>query len=253
LIYSENKIKLLEIFGIKLANVTYEILLSQIKNAIKKDSKLLVTYATAHTLNRIYYQKEKQRVFRQFDLIHPDGIGAFIALRFIYGRKHINKRITGSDFYSKLINEAKIKRWKIFFWGDRDEILTKIKYKHNSLLISGFSNGFDFNTNILIENINRSNTDILIVGLGSILQEQWIVKLHDDLKVKVILAVGDGIKVIAGSRYRGPKVIRKMGMEWIIRLFTEPKRLWKRYLIGMPLFLYRIIKLKILLNKNYLR
>ena len=74
------------------------------------------------------------------------------------------------------------------------------------------------------------------------------VKLHDDLKVKVVLAVGDGIKVIAGNRYRGPKVIRKMGMEWIIRLFSEPKRLWKRYLIGIPLFLYRIFKLKILSN-----
>lgn len=250
--YSGNKIKLFDIFGIKLANVTYEMLLSLIKNAIDTNSKLLVTYATAHTLNRIYYQKKKQRIFKQFDIVHPDGFGAFIALKFIYGRKLINKKITGSDFYPKLINEAKIKRWKIFFWGDRDEILTKIKYKHSSLLISGFSNGFDFNTNILIENINRSNADILIVGLGSILQEQWIVKLHDYLKVKVILAVGDGIKVIAGSRYRGPKVFRKMGMEWIIRLFTEPKRLWKRYLIGIPLFLYRMFKMKVSFKKNNL-
>jgi len=251
--YSVNKISLFEIFGIKLANVTYEILLSKIKNAIKKDSKLLITYATAHTLNRIYCQKKKQGIFKQFDIIHPDGFGAFFALRFIYGRKITNRKITGSDFYPKLINEAKINRWKIFFWGDRDEILSKIKYEHNSLLISGFSNGFDYNIDTLIENINRSNTDILIIGLGSILQEQWIVKLHDDLNVKVILAVGDGIKVIAGSRFRGPKVIRKMGMEWIIRLFTEPKRLWKRYLIGIPLFLYRIFKMKISSTKNYLQ
>lgn len=244
--YAENKIKLFEIFGIKLANVTYEILLSLIKKAIKTDSRLLVTYATADTLNRIYNQKKEQGIFKQFDIIHPDGIGAFTALKIIYGRKYCNKKITGSDFYPKLIDEAKINRWKIFFWGDKDEILTKIGRKHNSLLTSGFSNGFDFNENKLIYDINRSNTDILIVGLGSILQEEWIVKLHNDLKVKVILAVGDGIKVIAGSRYRGPKVIRKMGMEWIVRLFTNPKRLWKRYLIGIPLFLYRLFKMKIL-------
>ena len=58
------------------------------------------------------------------------------------------------------------------------------------------------------------------------------------------MSVGDGIKVFAGTKKRGPKFLQKIGLEWIVRLFFEPKRLWKRYFIGIPLFIFRVIKYK---------
>jgi N-acetylglucosaminyldiphosphoundecaprenol N-acetyl-beta-D-mannosaminyltransferase len=68
--------------------------------------------------------------------------------------------------------------------------------------------------------------------------------------VNVIIAVGDGIKVFAGNKRRGPKILQKLGLEWFVRFIFEPKRLWKRYLFGIPLFIFRVIKFKFMNTKT---
>jgi N-acetylglucosaminyldiphosphoundecaprenol N-acetyl-beta-D-mannosaminyltransferase len=85
----------------------------------------------------------------------------------------------------------------------------------------------------------------LIIGLGQPLQEKWINDNHAQLNASVLIAVGDGIKVFAGEKRRGPLFMRKLGLEWLIRLFFNPFKYFNRYMVGIPVFLYRIIRAKL--------
>lgn len=233
-----------DIFGIQITDILYEEILKYIKQSIEDNNKLLITYVTFHSLNKAYNNYPIRKSFENFDIIHPDGIGTFLAIRFIFGGKSLREKITGSDFYPILVNAAIKFKWKIFFWGDKTEILQKIQLKFKDLQVCGYKDGYSFTEDDLCHRINVSNDDMLIVGLGVPLQESWIAKLKDELNVKVLLDVGEGIKVFDGVKKRGPTILIKLGAEWFYRLLKEPGRLWKRYLLGIPLFTIRIIRLR---------
>ncbi|MEO8231852.1 MAG: WecB/TagA/CpsF family glycosyltransferase [Ignavibacteriota bacterium] len=182
---------------------------------------------------------------KEFDVVHPDGIGVYLASKFLYGVNGLKERITGSDFYIELIQEGIKNSWSFYFFGDKEETLNRISVVNPQLTILGFSEGYNFITENILKNIENLKPDILIVGLGSVKQEKWITENKQSIHAKVIIAVGDGTKVFAGNKKRGPKLIQMIGFEWLIRLFFEPKRLWKRYLVGIPLFILRIIKYKL--------
>ncbi len=234
----------LDFFNLKVNKVTYSILLKTIESALLENNSACITYANANTLNIIYQNKYLMELFSSFDIIHLDGFGVFFASKFLYGSNGFQNRITGSTFYKLLLEEGIKGNWKFFFFGDKEETLKKISSVHTDLKIVGYHNGFEFDNNKIIDMINNTNPDILIVGMGSPKQEKWIINSKNNLDVKIIIAVGDGIKVFSGIKKRGPKFLQKIGLEWLVRLFFEPKRLWRRYLIGIPVFILRIAKLK---------
>jgi N-acetylglucosaminyldiphosphoundecaprenol N-acetyl-beta-D-mannosaminyltransferase len=235
-----------EVFGIKVANVSYNELLKYIKETIDHNKRRIITYVTTNSLNAIYENCEVKEIFNKFNIVHPDGIGTFLAIRFLYGNKNIEKKITGSDFYPILIHAAIRYKWRIFFWGDELNVLERIQNQNEGIEICGYDEGYNISMTKIIQNINMSEPDILIVGMGCPLQESWIIKVKDELNVKVILAVGDGIKIFANVRKRGTQLFRNFGLEWVYRLLQEPKRLWKRYLIGIPIFYIRVLRLRLL-------
>jgi len=101
-----------------------------------------------------------------------------------------------------------------------------------------------FDENILNE-INSSNSDILFLGLGTPYQEKWIATFGKKTNIPIQIAAGSGIDFLSGVYKRAPEMLRKLGLEWLFRLFSEPKRLWKRYLLGIPHFVFLIIKQKL--------
>lgn len=239
----------IKIFNIELLNISNSEIIEFIQKAISEQSQIVLCYANSNSLNLAYTNREFRARLSSFNLIHPDGIGVFLASKFLYGKNGFSKRITGSDFYIELMKESLKNNWSFFFFGDTDETLSKISKTNPDLFVKGFCNGFNFNNDKLIKDINTAKPDILIVGLGSPKQEDWIVTNRDNVNPKVIIAVGDGIKVFAGTKKRGTKLVRILGMEWFVRLINEPKRLWKRYLIGIPLFIFRILYYKFRLMK----
>jgi len=90
--------------------------------------------------------------------------------------------------------------------------------------------------------INNSGSDILWVGLGSPKQDIWMYEHRDKLSVPVMIGVGAAFDFISGTKKQAPKLVQKIGMEWLFRLISEPKRLWKRYFFGNAQFLYLISK-----------
>jgi N-acetylglucosaminyldiphosphoundecaprenol N-acetyl-beta-D-mannosaminyltransferase len=243
------QINYLNIFNLKLTKVVYSDLINCINETINNND-IIITGCNVNTINLSLSNKRFEKILSEFDIIHPDGIGIYLASRFLYGQKGFSARFTGSDLYSHLIYSAIENNWSFYFFGDKEKTLKLINKNLPKLNVAGFCNGFNYNLNQLINEINNSNPDILIVGLGSPKQEEWIIENKSRLDPKIIIAVGDGIKVFAGIKKRGPRFLQTLGFEWAVRLIFESKRLWKRYIIGIPLFIFRILKLKFISTKD---
>jgi len=235
----------LEILGLNFQNVDYSQLIGAIQTSINDTKKITISYANAHTLNKTFKNVKLINIVNSFDIIHSDGIGIYFASKILHKKNGLNKRFTGSDFYPLLAEEAIKNNWKVFFFGHDVNTLNKIALHYPDLKVSGLLEGYNFRNADVINAINQSNPDILIVGLGFPKQEEWIYENKDKINYKVILAVGEGIKVFAGTKIRGSKFIRVLGLEWLVRVFTNPFKYFKRYITGNPIFLYRIIILKL--------
>ncbi|RPI18215.1 MAG: WecB/TagA/CpsF family glycosyltransferase [Ignavibacteriae bacterium] len=223
-------------------NISYNELILLIDNAINNNKNISIGYVNTNTFNLSYKNPKFADVINSFDIVHPDGIGVYFASKFT-GQK-LKSRLNGSDFYFELIQFSIKNKWSYYFFGHDDETLNRICTNYPGLIINGVHEGYNFDTSVVIKEINNSVPDICIIGLSTPIQENWILENKRYLKTKVIISVGDGIKVFAGTKVRGPVIMRKLGLEWLARLLHNPLKYYKRYLIGTPLFLYRIIKLK---------
>jgi N-acetylglucosaminyldiphosphoundecaprenol N-acetyl-beta-D-mannosaminyltransferase len=226
----------------------YQALESVVCSAITEQRKCLITYANQHVLNLAYADSSIMVCYDKFDIVHPDGIGVRLADWIVYGKRHRNGKVNGTDFYSRLGDLAISRKYKIFFFGGSEETSALLKQKVRPEIYSGACGGFSYENNKLIEKINGSGADILLVGLGAPKQEKWILENTKSVKTPVIIGVGDGLRVFTNTKVRGPEWVRALGLEWLVRLFYEPSRLWKRYLIGIPVFLVRVFKQRIFLR-----
>jgi len=234
----------IEILGVKITNCDDNDLIDLIDDAIINKKKLLISYANANSLNLACKSETFKNYLNNFAVVHPDGIGVYIASWFVNKSKKLKTRFSGSDFYPVLAEFSKGKNHKYFFFGHNENTLKKIKSNFSWLNIAGISEGYNFDADMIVRKINSLSPDILIVGLGQPLQEEFIAGNIDKINCNIIFAVGDGIRVFSGEMKRGPKFMRKAGMEWIIKLLLNPFKYWKRYIIGNPVFLCRIIRSK---------
>lgn len=235
----------INIFGVEINKLTNESFLNYIKEGIFSNSRLAIGYANADTLNKIYGDSSLKDIYNSFDLIHPDGTGIYFASGLLFGKNGLDVRLTGSDFYPILINESIKNNWKYFFFGHTDIILEEIRRQYPLLNISGTNEGYHFDNTSVIEKINKAEPDIIIIGLSCPYQEKWMAENKDKIKFKIILAVGDGIKVFANKKRRGPVIFRRLGLEWLTRLVSDPVSNYNKYVKGIPLFISRIMALKL--------
>jgi len=143
-------------------------------------------------------------------------------------------------------NLAQEHRFRVFFLGTKEVIIeravARLQDLYSHLSVAGYHHGFFDDDEAVVSIINHSYADILIIGMGMPLQERWILENHQQLDVQVILNAGSCFDFVAGSKRRCPRWMADHGMEWVFRLFQEPRRLWKRYLIGIPLFVFRVLR-----------
>ncbi len=166
------------------------------------------------------------------------------------------QKINAEDFINDLFDLSQQQNQRVFLLGSKTSTLKKavanIKSKYKTLSVNGH-NGFFKDNNQPIKVIKRLSPEILIVGLGSGYQETWIVENLSKLKnIKVVITVGNFIDVLGEERKIIPNWIKKAKFEWFYRLTKEPKRLWKRYLIGGVIGFYFFIQsLRLKKPQNY--
>jgi len=143
------------------------------------------------------------------------------------------------------------KGYRIYLLGAQEGVAeamkTNLEHRYPGVKICGFRNGyFDWDTEVtrIVEDINLAQPDILLVAFGAPYQEKFIVRFGSQIHAPVQMGVGGLFDFYSERIARAPKWMRLIGMEWVFRLLQEPKRMWKRYILGNPLFLYRVFRWK---------
>jgi len=244
----------IDILGCRINLEDYDSAIEKVQEHI--DNKLPIKYVMLVCVDGLVNSK-KNPLFRQICnnsyLSLPDGMPlVWIARR--KGFKEIRTNVRGTSFMYKFFEKTFQKPYKHFFYGGKDGVADKMKTileeKFNGVKIAGtycppFRKLTDEEDKEICDMINSSGADILWVGLGAPKQEYWMNEHQNKLNVSIMVGVGAAFDFLAGNKKEAPKWMGRIGLEWLFRLISEPKRLWKRYLIGNCLFIYWLVKDKI--------
>jgi beta-1,4-glucosyltransferase len=187
----------------------------------------------------------RERLSNQKVVIVNDGVGMDIAKKMLYGSKFASN-LNGTDFTPYLLQHAP-RPMRVFLLGARPEVVKKAAaYVEQVLLqtVAGYADGYDGLANVpqVIEKINGSKPDLLLVAMGNPKQEQWLLDHQPLLHVPVMSGVGALFDFWSGNKSRAPLWIQKIRMEWFYRLCLEPGRLLKRYSVDVLRFLIHCLR-----------
>ena len=214
-----------------------------VEDALSYKKQLILSYFNQHCFNIYKSHSDYKNLLNNKCTVFLDGFGVYMALNFL-GYKNVQK-FNATDLYQKIFQQFSLNQTKLFLIGDdfSDEFISGETKKKN-LKICGYQNGYfkggEFN--VIIEAINKSSPDVIIIGMGVPKQEILAAKISRSIQNKVILCVGGFLEFYFETKKRAPAVMRNFGFEWLHRLITEPARLWKRYQIGIPVFFINVIK-----------
>lgn len=213
----------------------------------KKDCKHIVTANPEIVLLANKSESLKKSIQDSF-MVTADGIGIILASKIT--NQKIDGRVTGFDLISNIFSsfEEKKDHLNVFLLGASEENVKLAKENlsksYNFVNVKGAAHGFFDEKDIpaIIDDINRNEIDLLLVGLGCPKQELFISTYKHELSVNVAIGCGGSIDVFSGNVKRAPKVFQKFGMEWFYRLVKQPSRI-KRQII-LPLFLVDVLRNK---------
>ncbi len=221
------------------------------------DSRILTNqrsrlfFINAHCYNIAQKNKSYADRINEAEFVVNDGIGMKLGARAL-GLKFA-ENMNGTDFIPKLLELAANRGYSVSLLGGLPTVAANaannIQDRLPNLRIAGYSDGYFDNAETKIAEINASNPDILIVGMGVPLQEQWISEYWEQLNAKIVAGVGAYLDFESGRVPRAPQWLITLRSEWIFRLLIEPKRMWKRYMIGNFKFVMYILIARMILYK----
>lgn len=203
-----------------------------------------VAFVNPGCLNIAYDNAEYAEVLDRSALVLPDGIGIRMAAQAHEVR--VQENVNGTDLFPRLCERAAASGVPLYLLGARPGIAAAagddMRSRYPDLRIAGSRDGYftEAETPAVIEEINASGAQILLVAQGVPQQELWIARHLPQLHIGVVMGVGGLFDFYSGRIPRAPMWIREIGFEWTWRLAREPRRMWRRYVIGNPLFLYRV-------------
>lgn len=234
---------------VNLRSINITPIISKLNGNELDEFPILIQYADFNVINYFCENNYMHDEVSKFHL-YPDSTALYFYIKYFVKKDF--KKIISTDLQNNLLSELDNNSSNIYLFGDSDYILQNaiknIKKNYAKLNIVSSFNGYNFNNDEVISKINESNIDVLFVGLGVGRQEKWILENFKKLNVKVILSVGGWFQLVAENKNRGPLLLRKVHLEWLYKLFTEFPRVWKRYLIGIPIFYFRLFSKKIIIQ-----
>ncbi|WP_299009807.1 WecB/TagA/CpsF family glycosyltransferase [uncultured Shewanella sp.] len=238
----------LSLFGIDLINIKMHELIDNVISYAKTPSKdtQQLAFVNADCFNISIHNAKYRQCLQKCQGIYADGIG--VRLASMWKGVALQDNLNGTDMFPHLCEQLAAKQLPLFLLGGAPGIAEttakNMQKRYPELIIAGTQDGFYFKNNTatheqVIHKINQSGAAVLLVAMGVPTQELWIQRFQSQLKVGVAIGVGGLFDFYSNKVKRAPFWVRQLGMEWVYRLKQEPKRMWKRYIIGNPLFLLR--------------
>jgi N-acetylglucosaminyldiphosphoundecaprenol N-acetyl-beta-D-mannosaminyltransferase len=237
-----------EILGIRVDCVNQTQLLQRAVEGVQQPGQMRITYVNAHCLNLARDDNDYRRLLNQFDLVYSDGIGVVWAGRFL-NQSHYYK-VTGRAWIEQFCYQCSTENISLYLLGGKPGVAEMAKEhlvrRYPNLQVLGACDGYFHakSEDKLIDELVINRPDVLLVGMGVPLQEKWIETHATMIPVKVCWAVGALLDYAAGIEPPVPMWMEKLALEWMWRMMVDPKHKWRRYLIGNPLFIIRVLKEK---------
>ncbi len=229
---------------VPIARLTPQEAIAEIERLYERDDPAFVAHTNAHTINLAYEDQQYLGVLRRADLVLNDGKGVMLAAR-INGQR-FSHDLNGNFFAPLVLQKAAEKAWRVFFVGAApgvaERAATKLQNEITGLRVVGTIDGYFDNDDVAVNAIKQSQADVVLVGMGNPLQETWIDRCLDRTGACIAIGVGAFFDFVCGEKRRAPRWMNRIGLEWLHRLVLEPRRMWRRYVLGNPKFLWRNIK-----------
>ncbi|MCS6885920.1 MAG: WecB/TagA/CpsF family glycosyltransferase [Acidobacteriota bacterium] len=236
--------KRLVIAGIGVDNLTADEVMAEIDRLVASRSVAMMTVVNASKIVLAHKDEQLRRIIESSHIVTADGMSVVWASR-LFG-PGLKERVTGVDTFERLLVLAEQRGYSLYLLGAMPQVIEclvdKLRKRHPGLRIVGSSDGYFADSDKVIAEIKSLQPDILVVAMGSPRQEKWLAANLHLLGVPFCIGVGGSFDHLAGFRSRAPNWMQRLGLEWLYRLLCEPKRLWKRYLLGNPYFVYLVFK-----------
>jgi N-acetylglucosaminyldiphosphoundecaprenol N-acetyl-beta-D-mannosaminyltransferase len=242
-----------EILGVKVNLLSMIQLNSLIGKAVESNYKWIIANHNLNSLYIFHHNPVMREFYSKVDYVHIDGMALIFLgklLNLPFKREH---RVTYADWVWSLMEQANHENWRVLYLGSKPGVADRgaeiLCCKYPGLQISTVHGYFssDSQNQMVIDKINNYQPNILMVGMGMPRQEEWILANIDQIQANIVLPSGACIDYIAQEIATPPRWMGQVGLEWLYRLATEPKRLWRRYLLE-PWFIARLLVGEFLFN-----
>ncbi|RKX54569.1 MAG: glycosyltransferase [Thermotoga sp.] len=234
-----------KLFGMDVFSGRSDELMNWLERRLKERKKTFIVTLNTYMCEYAIENEEFLKIVKNADVVVPDGEGIVLALRILKGVRM--EKIAGIDLMVELIRLASKRGYRIFLLGSKRHVVEEVKRKLEERfgnLIVGSNDGYFKEDEDVIESINRSNADILFVGMGSPKQELWMAKNMEKLEPIILMGVGGSFDVLSGYRKRAPKLFIRLKLEWLFRMLQDPRKLSR---LGMMVrFVFRVLKRKLM-------
>jgi glycosyltransferase, WecB/TagA/CpsF family len=216
------------------------------------EGKILINTINAHSYNTAQKDALFAEALKNGDYLIPDGASIVKACRWIGAKSQPTERIAGWDLFETEMERLNKRGGRCMFMGSSEKVLQKIRERaatdYPSIEVVTYSPPYkpEFSTEenaAIVQAINAANPDLLWIGMTAPKQEKWTYVHWDELNIHChVGTIGAVFDFYAGTARRAPQWWQKHSLEWLYRLISEPRRMWRRYIIGNPLFLWNLTK-----------
>jgi exopolysaccharide biosynthesis WecB/TagA/CpsF family protein len=242
----QDEIPSIELMGLRLASLSPESALAEVVRLYEREAPAQVAFVNTHGLNLAWDDRSFGKLLRKCDLVLNDGKGVMLAARLV--RRRFPADLNGNFFSPLVLHLAAQKGWPVFLLGAKPGVAAQAAEVFRSRIdridIVGTRDGYfkPDEEDEIIQSIRDSGAGILFVAMGNPEQERWIDRCLDKTGVRIAFGVGALFDFQTGIVKRAPEWMNRAGFEWLHRLGKEPRRMWRRYIIGNPRFIARVLR-----------
>lgn len=246
------------VLGVRVDAVQILDVIAQIEDWISaRDRAHFVAVTGMHGVTEAQHSTELKHILNCADLIVPDGM-PLVWLGRLRGFP-LRRRVYGPELMMAFCERTEASGYRHFFYGGAegvaDLLAETLKKKFPGLVVAGTDTPPFRDLTVeeeegMVQRVRKAAPDVLWVGLGTPKQERWMRRYRDRLQVPVLLGVGAAFDLNAGCMARAPVWMQEHGVEWLFRLIVEPRRLWRRYLVSGPEFVFRVA-LELLVSRRF--
>ncbi|HEU5020207.1 MAG TPA: WecB/TagA/CpsF family glycosyltransferase [Pseudolabrys sp.] len=234
-----------EILGVNVSVFTRQGASEFVVESLSQRRKLCVAFANHNLLLELTRHPHGSDLLKEF-LVLNDGVGLNVASRLLYGTR-FPENLNGSDFTPLLLRSMPVGT-RVFLFGARPhvaEAAAKVIERDHEVCVCGVADGYASDHAAVASAVNRSQSDVVLVGLGNPKQEEWIAKFSSHVDAPLLVGVGAFLDFCAGAVRRAPKPVQKARLEWAFRLCLEPRRLGRRYTWDAVTFFVDVLQQKL--------